>query len=98
MTPSPTTYKLEVASDAIQLARQCAEQINRCLPGLRQVVAGAALAGVPVPCLSSSLDYIDSYRSGRLPQNLVQAMRDCFGSHTYERLDRPGSFHTEWIA
>ena len=74
-----------------------AAEINRCLPGLRQVVAGAALAGIPVPCLSSSLDYIDSYRSGRLPQNLVQAMRDCFGSHTYERLDQPGSFHTEWL-
>ncbi|MFU8885200.1 MAG: NADP-dependent phosphogluconate dehydrogenase [Cyanobacteriota bacterium] len=74
-----------------------ADQINRRLPGLRQVVAGAALAGIPVPCLSSSLDYIDSYRSGRLPQNLVQAMRDCFGSHTYERVDRPGNFHTEWL-
>jgi len=75
-----------------------AELINRCLPGLRQVVAGAAQAGIPVPCLSSTLDYIDSYRSGRLPQNLVQAMRDCFGSHTYERVDRPGSFHTEWLS
>jgi 6-phosphogluconate dehydrogenase len=74
-----------------------AAEINRCLPGLRQVVAGAALAGIPVPCLSSTLDYIDSYRTGRLPQNLVQAMRDCFGSHTYERVDKPGSFHTEWL-
>jgi 6-phosphogluconate dehydrogenase len=74
-----------------------AEQINRRLPGLRQVVAGAALAGIPVPCLSSSLDYIDSYRTGRLPQNLVQAMRDCFGAHTYERVDKAGSFHTEWL-
>ena len=74
-----------------------AEQINRRLPGLRQVVAGAALAGIPVPCLSSTLDYIDSDRSGRLPQNLVQAMRDCFGSHTYERTDKSGSFHTEWL-
>jgi 6-phosphogluconate dehydrogenase len=74
-----------------------AEQVNRRLPGLRQVVAGAALAGIPVPCLSSSLDYISSYGSGRLPQNLVQAMRDCFGSHTYERVDRSGSFHTEWL-
>ena len=74
-----------------------AEQVNRRLPGLRRVVAGAAQAGIPVPCLSSSLDYIDSYRSARLPQNLVQAMRDCFGSHTYERLDQPGSFHTEWM-
>jgi 6-phosphogluconate dehydrogenase len=74
-----------------------AEQVNRRLPGLRQVVAGAALAGIPLPCLSSTLDYIDSYRTGRLPQNLVQAMRDCFGSHTYERTDRPGTFHTEWL-
>ncbi|MFM1797754.1 MAG: hypothetical protein RLZZ117_32 [Cyanobacteriota bacterium] len=74
-----------------------AEQVNRRLPGLRQVVAGGALSGIPLPCLSSTLDYIDSYRTGRLPQNLVQAMRDCFGSHTYERTDRSGTFHTEWL-
>ena len=72
-----------------------ADQIQRRIAGLRQVVAGAAQAGIPVPCLSSSLDYIDSYFTGRLPQNLVQAMRDCFGSHTYERVDQPGAFHTE---
>jgi 6-phosphogluconate dehydrogenase len=75
-----------------------AQQVNSRLAGLRQVVAGAALAGIPVPCLSSTLDYITSYGSGRLPQNLVQAMRDCFGSHTYERVDRDGSFHTEWLS
>ncbi len=74
-----------------------AEQVNARLPGLRQVVAGAALAGIPVPCLSSTLDYIDSYRTARLPQNLLQAMRDCFGAHTYQRVDRDGSFHTEWL-
>jgi 6-phosphogluconate dehydrogenase len=74
-----------------------AEQVNSRLPGLRQVVAGAALAGIPLPCLSSSLDYIDSYRSERLPQNVIQAMRDCFGAHTYERVDKAGSFHTEWL-
>jgi hypothetical protein len=73
-----------------------AEQIRLRLPGLRQVVAGAAAAGIPVPCLRSALDAIDSYRSGRLPQNLVQAMRDAFGAHTYQRTDRPGSFHTDW--
>jgi 6-phosphogluconate dehydrogenase len=75
-----------------------AAQVNRCLPGLRQVVAGAAQAGIPVPCLSSSLDYVDSYRTGRLPQNLLQAMRDCFGAHTYQRVDREGTFHTEWLS
>ena len=74
-----------------------AEQVNRRLPGLAKVVAGAAEAGIPVPCLSSTLDYINSYRTARLPQNLVQAMRDCFGSHTYERTDRDGAFHTEWL-
>jgi 6-phosphogluconate dehydrogenase len=74
-----------------------AEQINRRIDGLRSVVAGAASAGIPVPCFSSTLDYITSYGTGRLPQNLVQAMRDCFGSHTYARVDRPGSFHTEWL-
>ena len=73
------------------------EQVNRRLPQLRAVVAGAAEAGIPVPCLSSTLDYIQSVFTARLPQNLVQAMRDCFGSHTYERTDRPGSFHTEWL-
>ena len=74
------------------------DQVNRRLPGLRVVVASAAAAGIPVPCYSSTLDYITSYFSGRLPQNLVQAMRDCFGSHTYERTDRPGNFHTEWLS
>jgi 6-phosphogluconate dehydrogenase len=83
--------------DNLMLDPWFAEQINRRLPGLRQVVAGGALTGIPLPCLSSSLDYIDSYRSARLPQNLLQAMRDCFGAHTYERLDQPGTFHTEWL-
>ncbi|WP_413390248.1 NADP-dependent phosphogluconate dehydrogenase [Prochlorococcus marinus] len=74
-----------------------AEQVNNRLSGLTLVVSAAANAGIPVPCLSSTLDYLNSFRTSRLPQNLVQAMRDCFGSHTYERLDKAGSFHTEWI-
>ncbi|MFK7979997.1 MAG: NADP-dependent phosphogluconate dehydrogenase, partial [Saprospiraceae bacterium] len=52
--------------------------------------------GIPVPCLMACLSYYDSYRSARLPMNLVQAQRDNFGSHTYERLDQEGSFHYEW--
>ena len=74
-----------------------AQQVNQRLPGLAKVVAGAAESGIPIPCLSSTLDYINSYRTSRLPQNLVQAMRDCFGSHTYERVDKDGIFHTEWL-
>ncbi len=73
------------------------DQVNNRLSGLTQVVSAAANAGIPVPCLSSTLDYLNSFRTSRLPQNLVQAMRDCFGSHTYERVDKTGSFHTEWI-
>jgi 6-phosphogluconate dehydrogenase len=64
----------------------------------RRVIQLAVGAGVPVPAFSISLAYFDAYRSGRLPANLVQAQRDYFGAHTYERLDRPGSFHTEWMS
>jgi 6-phosphogluconate dehydrogenase len=90
-------YRLDPALPNLMLDPWFLDQVNQRLPGLRQVVAGAAQAGIPVPCLSSTLDYVSSTFTGRLPQNLVQAMRDCFGSHTYERTDRPGSFHTEWL-
>jgi len=63
----------------------------------RWVVSTAARLGVPVPSLSSSLAYYDSFRSETLPANLLQAMRDYFGAHTYERVDREGYFHTDWI-
>jgi len=52
---------------------------------------------VAVPAFSASLAYFDSYRQARLPSNLLQAQRDFFGAHTYERVDKPGVFHTEWI-
>ncbi len=62
----------------------------------RLVVKSAAEMGVPIPAFSASLDYFDSYRQANLPQNLTQAQRDYFGAHTYERVDKPGVFHTEW--
>jgi 6-phosphogluconate dehydrogenase len=54
------------------------------------------LLGIPIPAMSAALNYYDSYRSERLPHNLLQAQRDYFGSHTYERVDEKGVFHTEW--
>ncbi|MEM9089671.1 MAG: NADP-dependent phosphogluconate dehydrogenase [Cyanobacteria bacterium P01_F01_bin.53] len=63
----------------------------------REVIATAAKIGIPVPAFSASLDYFDSYRRSRLPQNLTQAQRDYFGAHTYERTDKEGVFHTEWM-
>jgi 6-phosphogluconate dehydrogenase len=64
--------------------------------GWRAVVQAAVGAGIPVPAMSASLAYYDSYRSRRLPANLTQAQRDFFGAHTYRRLDREGVFHTAW--
>jgi 6-phosphogluconate dehydrogenase len=63
---------------------------------LRRVVGQAAESGVPIPGFMVSLGYLDAYRSAWLPANLIQAQRDYFGSHTYERIDAKGTFHTEW--
>ncbi|MDQ6860742.1 MAG: NADP-dependent phosphogluconate dehydrogenase [Verrucomicrobiota bacterium] len=63
----------------------------------RIAVSAAIEHGVAVPAFSASLAYFDSYRSARLPSNLLQAQRDFFGAHTYERVDKPGVFHTEWM-
>jgi 6-phosphogluconate dehydrogenase len=67
--------------------------------GWRRTVAAAAVAGVPLPAMSAALTFYDGYRSERLPANLLQAQRDYFGAHTYERTDRPRGqrFHTDWI-
>ncbi len=64
----------------------------------RRVVATAAALGIPIPAISASLAYYDSYRTAELPQNLTQAQRDFFGAHTFERIDRPGVFHHAWNA
>jgi 6-phosphogluconate dehydrogenase len=63
---------------------------------LRTVVKAAVDAGIPAPAFAASLNYYDALRSGTLPTNLVQAQRDYFGAHTYERRDRPGTSHTHW--
>jgi 6-phosphogluconate dehydrogenase len=63
---------------------------------LRQVVTQAVGSGLPVPAFMISLGYLDAYRSAWQPANLIQAQRDYFGSHTYERIDAKGTFHTEW--
>jgi 6-phosphogluconate dehydrogenase len=65
-------------------------------PHWRAVIQQAVARGLPVPGLAASLAYVDAYRRARLPANLIQAQRDFFGSHTYERLDLPGTFHTDW--
>jgi 6-phosphogluconate dehydrogenase len=74
------------------------QAVDECQAGWRRVIARAALAGIPTPAFASALAFYDGYRRARLPANLLQAQRDYFGAHTYERADRPRGqfFHTNW--
>jgi 6-phosphogluconate dehydrogenase len=74
------------------------EQIGKAQSGWRNVVSVAALNGISIPAISSALSYFDGYRCENLPANLLQAQRDYFGAHTYERTDKPAGefFHTNW--
>jgi 6-phosphogluconate dehydrogenase len=78
------------------LAPSLSRKVMEHEEALRQVVCQAADLGVPIPGLMVSLGYLDAYRSAWLPANLIQAQRDYFGAHTYERIDAKGTFHTEW--
>jgi 6-phosphogluconate dehydrogenase len=73
-------------------------EIKRCQKGWRAVVSMAAKKGIPVPAFSTALAFFDGYRTANLPANLLQAQRDYFGAHTYERVDKPRGefFHTNW--
>ena len=75
-----------------------AETIKTLVPAWREVVAYAVKSGVPAPAFASALSYFDGYTTERLPANLLQAQRDYFGAHTYERIDQPRGvmFHTDW--
>jgi 6-phosphogluconate dehydrogenase len=74
------------------------QEVERCQPAWRKVIATAVMAGVPVPAFSTALAFFDGYRTANLPANLLQAQRDYFGAHTYERTDKPRGefFHTNW--
>ena len=90
-------YQRDPALHNLLLDRYFTRAIRKAQRGWRVVVSTAIKHGVPVPAFSASLAYFDSYRSARLPANLLQAQRDFFGAHTYERIDKPGVFHTEWM-
>ena len=80
----------------LMAASYFAEAIGRAQAAWRRVVVAAAQAGIPAPAFSSSLSYYDGIRADRLPAALVQGQRDFFGAHTYKRIDKPGTFHTQW--
>lgn len=89
-------FKADAELPNLLLSLTFVEKVQSTVGAARELVAYAAKNGIPVPGLSNSLTYFDAYTATRLPLNLIQAQRDYFGSHTYERLDREGIFHTEW--
>ncbi|MFN0182999.1 MAG: NADP-dependent phosphogluconate dehydrogenase [Aquabacterium sp.] len=91
-------YRADPALGNLMLAPYFMDTLNRTQAAWRAVVGRAVAAGLPVPAFSASLGYYDSLRSARLPANLLQAQRDFFGAHTYERIDQPRGrfFHTRW--
>lgn len=89
-------YKKQPSLANILLDKKVASLIKKKQRGLRKAIQLAAGSKIPVAGLMSALAYLDAYSSERMPTNLIQAQRDFFGAHTYQRIDKEGSFHTEW--
>ena len=96
LDPIATAFRADPGLKNLLLDSYFSRMVNEQGQSLREVVATSASLGIPCPALAASLAYIDSYRRQRLPANFLQALRDCFGAHTYRRTDKPGVFHTEW--
>jgi 6-phosphogluconate dehydrogenase len=91
-------YRRDAALANLMLDPYFAAALAETQDGLRGAIVRAAQRGIAAPALGSALAYYDGYRSARLPAGLIQAQRDYFGAHTYERVDRPGTFHSDWSA
>lgn len=91
-----TAYQQTPALPNLLLDAEVAKLLQQTEANVRLVVIEAAKTGLPAAAFMSALSYFDAYRSERLPTNMVQAQRDYFGAHTYQRIDMPGTFHTEW--
>ena len=89
-------FKADSELPNLLLSPSFVTKVQSTVAATRELVAYGASNGIPLPGLSNSLTYFDAYTSQRLPLNLIQGQRDYFGSHTYERIDREGIFHTEW--
>ena len=89
-------YEDDPTLPSLLVAPYFADAVRDGVDAWRRVVAKAALAGIPTPAFSSSLAYYDGLRRDRLPAALIQGLRDYFGAHTYRRVDKDGTFHTEW--
>eukprot|EP00898_Chlorokybus_atmophyticus_P003275 jgi/Chlat1/3949/Chrsp26S04209 len=90
-------YQRNASLSNLLLDSEFSDEINKRQDAWRRVVSLAVTSGVAVPGFSASLGYFDQFRRERLPANLIQAQRDLFGAHTYERLDKKGVFHSKWV-
>ena len=99
LDPIRRAYRKEKVLRNLLLDRSLGAALRRCRAGWRRALGVAQKVGVPAPALGASLAYFDAYRAARLPHNLIQAQRDAFGAHTYERIDRTdaGPLHTRWL-
>ena len=91
-------YKKDKQLVNILLNKKVASLIKKKQAALRKVIQQGSAVKIPVGGLMSSLAYLDAYCSDRMPTNLIQAQRDYFGAHSYQRIDKEGNFHTEWNA
>ena len=96
LDPITRAFKENADLQNLMVHRQFATVLKRSEAGWREVVKLAKESAIPIPATNASLDYYDGYRSERLPANLIQALRDRFGAHGYERTDKAGEFHTDW--
>jgi 6-phosphogluconate dehydrogenase len=96
LEPIMQAFRNNVALDNLLLAPEFVDTVNSATNACREAVVLARMHGLPCPAMSAALDYIDSYRTERLPANLIQGQRDYFGAHTYKRTDRAGTYHANW--
>ncbi len=96
LDPIRAAFRNDPALVNLLLAPHITKDINESGPSARIAIETAVRNGIPVPAYSASLNYVDTYRTEKLPANLIQGLRDNFGAHTYRRLDKPGVFHTNW--
>jgi len=90
-------YKKDSALPHLLLDKNIQEKVIALIPGTRSVLSTAIAAGIAMPAFTAALSYFDSLRSAQMPSNLIQAQRDYFGAHTYERIGKEGVFHTQWF-
>ncbi len=89
-------FRKDAALKNLLLAPEFTDEIKEGEEAMRRIVIRATQQGIPAPGFAATLNYFDSYFSAWLPANMIQAQRDFFGAHTYERIDKEGTFHTEW--